>query len=108
MNLVGTLAAMSIIDRVGRRKLLLTGTAGLVGCLAGVSAIFLTHRHMDWLLWFLIAYIFCFAISQGAVVWVYVSEVFPNRVRSKGQSVGSSAHWITNAVISLVFPMMAA
>lgn len=108
MNLVGTLAAMSIIDRVGRRKLLLTGTVGLVGCLAGISAIFLTHRHMNWLLWFLIAYILCFAISQGAVLWVYVSEVFPNSVRSKGQSVGSSAHWITNAVISLVFPMMAA
>lgn len=108
MNLVGTLAAMSIIDRVGRRKLLLTGTAGLVVCLAGVSIIFLTHRHMDWLLWFLIAYILCFAISQGAVIWVYVSEVFPNSVRSKGQSVGSSAHWITNAAISLVFPMMAA
>ena len=108
MNLVGTLAAMSIIDRVGRRKLLLTGTVGLVGCLAGIATIFLTHRHMDWLLWFLIAYILCFAISQGAVLWVYVSEVFPNSVRSKGQSVGSSGHWITNAVISLVFPMMAA
>jgi len=54
------------------------------------------------------AYIACFAISQGAVIWVYVSEVFPNRVRSKGQSVGSSSHWITNAIISLVFPIMAA
>lgn len=108
MNLVGTLAAMSIIDRVGRRKLLLTGTAGLVLCLGGISAIFLTRRHMDWLVWLLIAYILSFAISQGAVIWVYVSEVFPNRVRSKGQSVGSSAHWITNAVISLVFPVLAA
>ncbi|MGB9148606.1 MAG: sugar porter family MFS transporter [Acidobacteriaceae bacterium] len=108
VNLVGTLAAMSIIDRVGRRKLLLTGTAGLVVCLAAVSAIFMTHKHMNWLVWCLIAYILCFAISQGAVVWVYISEVFPNRVRSKGQSVGSSGHWVTNAAISLVFPIMAA
>ena len=107
MNLVATLAAMAVIDRIGRKKLLLIGTSGLVLCLAGVSAIFLTHRHMDWLVWLLMAYIACFAISQGAVIWVYVSEVFPNRVRSKGQSVGSSAHWITNAVISLVFPIMA-
>ncbi|MGB7189465.1 MAG: sugar porter family MFS transporter [Acidobacteriaceae bacterium] len=107
MNLVATLGAMAVIDRIGRKKLLLIGTSGLVLCLAGVSAIFLTHRHMDWLVWLLMAYIACFAISQGAVIWVYVSEVFPNRVRSKGQSVGSSAHWITNAVISLVFPIMA-
>lgn len=107
MNLVATLAAMAVIDHFGRRKLLLTGTAGLVICLAAVSAIFYTHRHMNWLVWLLMAYIACFAISQGAVIWVYVSEVFPNRVRSKGQSVGSSSHWITNAIISLVFPIMA-
>lgn len=107
VNLVATLAAMAVIDRFGRRKLLLTGTSGLVVCLAGVSAIFYAHRHMNWLVWLLMAYIACFAISQGAVIWVYVSEVFPNRVRSKGQSVGSSSHWITNAIISLVFPIMA-
>ena len=107
MNLVATLAAMAVIDHIGRRRLLLIGTSGLVVCLAGVSAIFYTHQHMNWLVWFLMAYIACFAISQGAVIWVYVSEVFPNRVRSKGQSVGSSSHWITNAIISLVFPIMA-
>ena len=107
VNLVGTLAAMSIIDKVGRRKLLLTGTVGLVICLAAIAEIFFTHRHMNLLVWLLMAYIACFAISQGAVVWVYVSEVFPNRVRSKGQSVGSSGHWVTNAAISLVFPVMA-
>lgn len=107
MNLVATLAAMAVIDHIGRRRLLLIGTSGLVVCLAGVSAIFYTHRHMNWLVWLLMAYIACFAISQGAVIWVYVSEVFPNSVRSKGQSVGSSSHWITNAIISLVFPIMA-
>lgn len=107
VNLVATLGAMAVIDHIGRRRLLLIGTAGLVVCLAGVSAIFYTRQHMNWLVWLLMAYIACFAISQGAVIWVYVSEVFPNRVRSKGQSVGSSSHWITNAIISLVFPIMA-
>jgi len=106
-NLVATLAAMSVIDQFGRRKLLLVGTVGLAICLTAVSYVFMTHRHLHWLVWLLMAYIACFAISQGAVIWVYVSEVFPNRVRSKGQALGSSAHWVTNAIISLVFPVMA-
>jgi sugar porter (SP) family MFS transporter len=106
-NLVATLVAMSVIDQFGRRKLLLTGTAGLTVCLGAVSYVFMTHKHLHWLVWLLMAYIACFAISQGAVIWVYVSEVFPNRVRAKGQALGSSAHWLTNAIISLVFPIMA-
>jgi sugar porter (SP) family MFS transporter len=107
MNLVATLAAMSVIDRFGRKKLLLVGTAGLALCLAAITIIFFTHTHMSWLLYLLMIYIALFAISQGAVVWVYISEVFPNRVRAKGQSLGSASHWWTNAVISLVFPVMA-
>lgn len=106
-NLVATLLAMSVIDKIGRKKLLLFGTAGLAVCLSAVSYIFLTHKHLDWLVWLLMVYIAFFAVSQGAVVWVYISEVFPTRVRSKGQSLGSSSHWITNAVISLIFPLMA-
>jgi sugar porter (SP) family MFS transporter len=106
-NLVATLLAMSVIDKIGRKKLLLFGTAGLAFCLSAVSYVFLTHRHLDWMVWLLMIYIGFFAISQGAVVWVYISEVFPTRVRSKGQSLGSSSHWVTNAIISLVFPLMA-
>ena len=106
-NLIATLAAMSVIDQFGRRKLLLIGTVGLAACLTAVSYVFMTHQHLHWLVWLLMAYIACFAISQGAVVWVYISEVFPNRVRSKGQALGSSSHWVTNAIISLVFPIMA-
>jgi sugar porter (SP) family MFS transporter len=107
MNLVATLVAMSVIDRFGRKKLLLIGTAGLAVCLAAITAIFFTHQHMSLLLWLLMIYISLFAISQGAVVWVYISEVFPNRVRAKGQGLGSSAHWVTNGIISLIFPVMA-
>ncbi len=106
-NLVATLLAMSVIDKIGRRKLLLIGTVGLTVCLTAISVVFFTHSHLDWLVWLLMAYIACFAVSQGAVVWVYISEVFPTNVRSKGQSLGSSSHWVTNAVISLVFPLMA-
>lgn len=106
-NLVATLLAMSMIDRFGRKKLLLGGTVGLTICLSAISYVFATHRHLHWLVWLLMAYIACFAVSQGAVVWVYISEVFPNRVRAKGQGLGSSSHWISNAVISLVFPIMA-
>jgi MFS family permease len=98
---------MSVIDKIGRKKLLLFGTAGLAFCLSAISYVFLTHKHLDWLVWLLMIYIAFFAVSQGAVVWVYISEIFPTRVRSKGQSVGSSSHWITNAAISLIFPLMA-
>ncbi|MGC1782236.1 MAG: sugar porter family MFS transporter [Acidobacteriaceae bacterium] len=107
MNLIATLLAMAVIDRIGRRKLLLIGTVGLTICLTAVAWVFFTHRHLGWLVWLLMAYIACFAVSQGAVVWVYISEVFPTNVRAKGQSIGSSSHWIMNAIISLVFPMMA-
>ena len=74
----------------------------------GVAAIFILGRHEEWLLWILVAYIAFFAFSQGAVIWVYLSEVFPNNVRAKGQSLGSFTHWIMNAAISGVFPMLAA
>ena len=106
-NLVATLLAMTVIDKFGRKKLLLVGTVGLAVCLTIISILFFTHRHLSWLVWLLMLYIGFFAISQGAVIWVYISEVFPNRVRSKGQSLGSSSHWVTNAIISLIFPVMA-
>src|ERR1700749_4968579 len=106
-NLVFTLLAMSVIDKFGRKKLLLIGTVGLGICLSLIAYIFYTHTHLDWLVWLLMAFIASFAMSQGAVLWVYISEVFPNRVRSKGQSLGSSSHWIMNAIICGAFPVMA-
>src|ERR1700737_977303 len=106
-NLLFTVIAISIIDRMGRKKLLLVGAVGTALCLAGVARIFLTHQHQEYLLWFLVAYIAFFAISQGAVIWVYISEVFPNRVRAKGQALGSSSHWVMNAIIAYTFPQLA-
>jgi len=107
-NLLFTIIAMSVIDKIGRKVLLLIGAVGMAACMAGVATIFFTGRHRDRLLWLLIAYIACFAFSQGAVIWVYLAEVFPNNVRAKGQSLGSFSHWFMNALISLVFPLLAA
>ena len=107
MNLLATFLAMTVIDRLGRKTLLLIGAVGMVFCLSGVAMVFFTQQHQRILVWLLVAYIGFFAISQGAVIWVYISEVFPNRVRSKGQSLGSSTHWIMNALISFSFPVIA-
>ena len=107
-NLLFTMIGMALIDRAGRKTLLLIGSLGTAACLAGVAAIFLTHRNENLLVWLLVGYIAFFAFSQGAVIWVYISEVFPNRVRAKGQSLGSFTHWFMNALISGVFPLMAA
>ncbi len=108
VNLLFTMLAMSLIDRVGRKALLLVGSVGTAACLAGVAAIFALHRHQSALVWLLIGYIAFFSFSQGAVIWVYLSEVFPNRVRAKGQSLGSFSHWLMNALISWTFPLLAA
>jgi len=107
-NLVFTMIAMSVIDKFGRKKLLLIGSVGTAFCLAAVAAVFFTNQRHDLLLWLLVAYIAFFAFSQGAVIWVYISEVFPNRVRAKGQSLGSFTHWVMNALISGIFPALAA
>ena len=107
MNLLATLLGMALIDKAGRKTLLLIGSVGMAICLSGVAAVFFTHGHTGWLVWLLVSYIAFFSVSQGAVIWVYIAEVFPNRVRSKGQSLGSSSHWVMNAAISLAFPILA-
>ena len=107
-NLIFTMVAMSVIDKVGRKTLLLIGSVGTAVCLAGVATIFAFDQHQNLLVWLLVGYIAFFAASQGAVIWVYISEVFPNVVRAKGQSLGSFTHWVMNALISGIFPLVAA
>jgi len=107
MNLLATMVGMALIDRVGRKMLLLIGAVGTCVSLASVAAIFASHQHQELLVWALVAYIGFFAISQGAVIWVYISEVFPTRVRGKGQSLGSGTHWVMNAILSYIFPVIA-
>jgi sugar porter (SP) family MFS transporter len=107
-NLLFTLIAMTVIDRLGRKKLLLTGALGCAACLAGVALIFASGGHENLLVWLLIGFIAFFAFSQGAVIWVYLGEVFPTSVRASGQSLGSFTHWVMNAAISFAFPVIVA
>ena len=106
-NLVATLIAMTVIDLVGRKKLLVTGTAGVCVCLFGIGEIFHSGAHKNLLIWLVVGFIAFFAVSQGAVVWVYISEVFPTRVRAKGQALATSVLWVMNALISFAFPVLA-
>ncbi|MEO6924445.1 MAG: sugar porter family MFS transporter, partial [Bryocella sp.] len=108
MNLLATLVGMALIDKIGRKTLLLIGAVGTTICLTAVAVIFTTNEHHELLVWALIGYISFFAISQGAVIWVYISEVFPTRVRNKGQSLGAGTHWVLNATVSLIFPAVVA
>jgi MFS transporter, SP family, arabinose:H+ symporter len=107
-NLVAVSIALLVIDRLGRRQMLLIGSVGTTACMAGVAIIFKLHRGQGALVWLLVGFIAFFSFSQGAVIWVYISEVFPNRVRAKGQSIGSFTHWFMNAVVSALFPVVAA
>lgn len=106
-NLIFTVVAMSVIDRIGRKKLLILGSVGTFACLSIISTIFYTKRHEELLLWPLIGFVAFFAVSQGSVIWVYISEIFPNSIRGKGQSLGSFTHWLTNAGLTTLFPIIA-
>jgi SP family arabinose:H+ symporter-like MFS transporter len=106
-NLLFTLVAMSIIDKVGRKKLLIVGSVGTFICLSVISVLFYTGRHQNLLLVPLVGFVAFFAVSQGSVIWVYISEIFPNSVRGKGQSLGSFTHWLTCATLANFFPVVA-
>jgi sugar porter (SP) family MFS transporter len=106
-NLVFTLLAMSVIDRVGRKRLLLIGSVGLAVCLFVAAWALQTRAAGSLVLVSLIGYIASFAFSQGAVIWVYLAEIFPNRVRARGQALGSFTHWVWAAAVSWTFPIVA-
>ncbi len=108
VNLMATLLAMTLIDRIGRKALLLIGCVGMTTGLSGIATIFLTGRWHGALIYFVTGYTASFALSSGSVLWVYMSEIFPTRVRAKGQALGSTVLWIMNGLISLVFPPLAA
>ncbi len=106
-NLLFTLIAMTVIDKFGRKTLLLVGCTGLVVFLALTANAFSGDGHLGKnVLFYLLGYIAFFAFSQGAVLWVFISEIFPNSVRSQGGSLGSFTHWIMAAIISWSFPVI--
>jgi MFS transporter, SP family, arabinose:H+ symporter len=105
VNFIFTLLAVNVIDRFGRRTLMLIGSFGLIGTLALVSHAFYTQDFNGFAVpVYLFIYIAFFAFSQGAVIWVFISEIFPNKVRAKGQSLGSFTHWLMAAAIAFTFP----
>ena len=106
-NFLFTVVAMTIIDRFGRKKLLILGSVGTFFCMSAIGLLFYTGRHQNLLLWPLVGFVAFFAVSQGSVIWVYISEIFPNAVRAKGQSLGSFTHWFTCAMLSNLFPIVA-
>ena len=106
-NLVFTMIGLALIDRIGRKTLLLVGAVGMAVCLAVVASIFWGILPKPLLLLILVGYIAFFAPSQGAVIWVYLSEIFPTRVRARGMGIGSSTHWLMNAIIAGIFPVIA-
>lgn len=107
-NLVFTILAMFIIDKFGRRTLLITGSFGMIVFLGLVARAFYTGNFDgSSVMWYLVGYIAFFGFSQGAVIWVFISEIFPNTVRSKGQTLGSFTHWFGAAAISWTFPVAA-
>jgi SP family arabinose:H+ symporter-like MFS transporter len=106
-NGIFTILGMLLIDRVGRKKLLITGSIGMSVCLGLVAKTFYTNSFSGYgLLFLLLVYIMFFAFSTGAVIWVLIAEIFPNNVRGKGQSLGSFTHWFFAAIITFLFPVI--
>jgi sugar porter (SP) family MFS transporter len=106
VNFLFTLLAINFIDRFGRRLLMLIGSVGLIITLALVARAFFIEDFSGVPI-FLFVYIAFFAFSQGAVIWVFISEIFPNEVRANGQALGSFTHWIMAAIIAFSFPIIA-
>jgi len=107
-NLMFTMAAMAVIDRFGRKNLMLVGSVGYILGLSAAAYSFYSGTSGKMLLASLVVFIASHAFGQGAVIWVFISEIFPNRVRARGQALGSFTHWIMAAAISWTFPMIAA
>ncbi|MGB1449802.1 MAG: sugar porter family MFS transporter [Flavobacteriaceae bacterium] len=105
-NLIFTILGVLFIDKVGRRKLMYLGSIGYIVSLFLVSGAFLFDWQSRFIPVFLFLFIASHALGQGTVIWVFISEIFPNRIRSAGQSFGSSVHWILAAIIPSFIPIL--
>ncbi len=108
-----TIAAMAVIDKIGRKKIMIVGSIGYIVSLGTIAWAFFTYGTEFTLagsrvvLISVFVFIASHAFGQGSVIWVYLSEIFPNRVRARGQSLGSTTHWTAAALISWTFPLIA-
>jgi MFS transporter, SP family, arabinose:H+ symporter len=107
INLISTLVGITLIDKFGRKALMITGSFGLIATLVLVSSAFFTQNMGMNVPIYLFIYIAFFAFSQGACIWVFISEIFPNEVRAQGQALGSFTHWIMATLITFTFPYIA-
>ncbi|WP_189404684.1 sugar porter family MFS transporter [Alteromonas halophila] len=107
-NLVFTMIGLSLIDRVGRKSLMYIGSVGYILSLATVAWAFSSQVSGAIVVSAVFIFIASHAVGQGAVIWVFIAEIFPNSVRSKGQSLGSGTHWVFAALITLVMPQVLA
>lgn len=104
-NLIFTFVGLYLIDRLGRKTLMIIGSLGYIVSLSMVAYAFKTQGSPTFLMVFLLFFIASHAIGQGAVIWVFLSEIFPNKVRAMGQSFGASVHWVFAGIITLVTPV---
>jgi SP family xylose:H+ symportor-like MFS transporter len=110
MNLIATMAALSVIDKIGRRKLMIVGSIGYLVSLVFLAAVMFAYADeydttsAVLVLAGLLVFIAAHAFGQGSVIWVFISEIFPNRIRGRGQSIGSLTHWVFAALTSYAFP----
>jgi sugar porter (SP) family MFS transporter len=104
-NLAFTFVGLYLIDRLGRKTLLIIGSIGYIVSLSLVAYAFKTSASPEFLLTFLLLFVASHAIGQGAVIWVFISEIFPNKIRARGQSFGASTHWVFAAIITLITPV---
>ena len=111
--LVFTIAAMAVIDKMGRKKIMIIGSIGYIISLSAIAWAFFTNPY-DFtkqgsivVLIGIFVFVASHAFGQGSVIWVYLSEIFPNKVRGRGQSLGTTTHWVMNAVIAWTFPLIA-
>jgi SP family arabinose:H+ symporter-like MFS transporter len=107
-NVIAVTIALLSIDKIGRKKLLLIGSWGSAIPLLLCAYIAWTREYIELFPWGIAAFILFFSFSQGAVIWVYISEVFPNKVRSKGLSLGSFTHWALAAIAAQIYPVIVA
>jgi sugar porter (SP) family MFS transporter len=102
-----TYLALNVIDKMGRRKLMIIGSFGLIATLGMISFTFFRPDLSNWaIVVYMLLFIAFFAFSQGTVIWVFISEIFPNEVRAQGQAIGSFTHWSMDALIAFSFPWL--
>jgi sugar porter (SP) family MFS transporter len=110
VNVLATIVALALVDRAGRRPLLVAGLIGMVSSLLALAAASSMGAAAGWLGVATVAcvgiYIVCFAFSLGPITWIMIAEIFPNRIRARAASLSTAANWLANFVVSLTFPIL--